>query len=644
MTSVVFKGRKADVEPAAPAKVPKKPRCKMPRVVTIDFETYGIEDRPDYPPVPVGFSIIKAGCKRSAYYAWGHPCENNCDLETGRKALREVWESGEPLLFHNAKFDVDVAEHHLGMKPLPWERIHDTLFLLALHNPHSRSLSLKPAADELLDMPPEERDAVREWVLAHVPEAKQKPSQWGAYICKAPGALVGKYAEGDVIRTKALFEMLYPEIYERNMMEAYDRERRLLPILLRNEREGMHVDLPRMRNDSKIFLASQEKAEKWLRKRLSAPDLNFDAPKEMADVLDREGIVTEWATTKKGARSTAKATMTTDKFHDQKVAQALGYRDRMKTCLGTFLMPWMETAERSKGLIYTSWNQVRQTHGNDNLTGARTGRLSCTPNFMNIPKDFGDKGDGYVHPKFLRVPELPLLRKYILPDPGQLFGHRDYAQQELRILAHFERGQLMQHYIEDPSLDMHKLVQRLILDATGVEYERRFVKTINFGKVYGMGAGKLAERLKITVLEARALIQAYKKAIPGVGVLERRIKEISYAGKPIVTWGGREYYCEPPVEIDGRMVTFEYKLLNYLIQGSAADCTKEAMIRFDQARKHSRFLVTVHDEINISASAKYMPSEMRILNEVMRSIEFDVPMLSDGEVGENWGTLSDFKD
>ena len=92
------------------------------------------------------------------------------------------------------------------------------------------------------------------------------------------------------------------------------------------------------------------------------------------------------------------------------------------------------------------------------------------------------------------------------------------------------------------------------------------------------------------------------------------------------------------------MQTFEYKLLNYLIQGSAADCTKEAIIRYDAVRQESRFLVTVHDEINISAPAKAIKKEMALLREAMQSVEFDVPMLSDGKTGPRWSSLTKFEE
>lgn len=633
---------------------------KTPKCIVIDFETKGIEQRPKYPPVPVGVSILWPG-KKSKYYAWGHLSENNCSFEQAQNALREAWDSGLPLLFHNAKFDYDVATTHMKMKPLPWERIHDTMYLLFLLEPHAMTFALKPSAERVLGMPPEEQDAVKDWILTHVEEVKRKKSEWGKYIWMAPGSLVGKYADGDVVRTDLIFKKLFPQIVERQMVEPYDKERELMPILLENERQGIRADLDLMQSDRKVYGQALEDADNWLRKTLGVPELNVDSDTEIARILDELGIVTEWEMTPTGKKSTAKKNLTPDKFTGDvrrnkrriatgaQVASVLGYRNRLLTCLSVFMDNWLTMAEASNGIIYTNWNQVRQSSSGGDMSGARTGRMSSNPNFMNIPKSFYDKGDGYVHPAHVAcLPELPLMRKYILPDKygkiAGVFGHRDYNQQEIRILAHFENGELMQRYIETPRLDIHTLVQGLIHEITGHLYARSPVKIVNFGKIYGMGVAKLALATGSTVEDARRLSDAHKRALPGVGNLERTLKALAKANEPIITWGGREYFCEPPRMINGRMQSFEYKLLNYLIQGSAADCTKTAIIEFNKIRKDSRFLVTVHDEINISCPPKAVKQEMRLLKEAMESVKFDVPMLSDGKTGPRWGDLTKYED
>ena len=239
---------------------------------------------------------------------------------------------------------------------------------------------------------------------------------------------------------------------------------------------------------------------------------------------------------------------------------------------------------------------------------------------------------------------LPLVRKYLLPEVGELWLHRDFSQQELRILGHFEDDTLCAQYVADPYIDVHEFVRTEIKRILGIEATRLQTKTINFGAIYGQGVGKLAEGMGVAVGQAQQLRDAQRKAIPGLKVLEKSIKERGKSDRPIRTWGGRMYYTEPPKLIGGRMCTFEYKLLNYLIQASAADATKEAIIRYDGAKKHGKFLVTVYDEINISVVPECVDSEMKILRDCMEGLEFDVPMLSDGKIGTAWGDLKKYED
>lgn len=616
---------------------------RIPRCYVVDFETAAIQRRPEYPPKPVGVSIMKPGQRTSRYYAFGHPTENNCGIAEARAALQEAWDSGDYILMHNGLFDRDVAEVHMGMKPLPWHRYHETMFLLFLDDPHAPTLALKPSADRLLGIAPEERDAVVEWLVANIPEVKKKPSTAGAYICRAPGALVGHYANGDVTRTAAIFKKLYPTIVERGMLEAYDRERQLAPILLENERQGVTVDVERMVADRELYGGLIEKSDAWLRKRLKAPDLNIDSDAELADILEREGIITDWVSTATGKRSTAKKNMGPERFTDPRVASVLGYRNRAQTCCSVFYDNWIPMAEAT-GRIFTHWNQVRTTGGSKDQ-GARTGRMSSNPNFQNLPKDWYDKNDGYVHPKFLKTfAELPKMRRYIIPDtPDSVFAHADYKSQEYRILAHFEQGALLKAYAADPHADVHRLVMAMIEEVTGVKLERRAVKTLNFAVLYGTGTAAMAELLKVPIEEAMHLRNTWRKAMPDVMSMEKEIRSLGRHNIPIKTWGGRQYLPEPPAEVKGQMRTFEYRLLNYLVQGSAADCTKQALINYDAVKQDGRLLLAVHDECDISVPKKAMLSELRLLREAMQSVPFDVPMLADFEAGPNWAEMEEVK-
>lgn len=611
------------------------------RPIVIDFETEAIGPRPTYPPKPVGFSICGPGIAMR-YYAWGHPSGNNTTFEQAQAVLRKAWESKTHLLFHNAKFDVDVAQTHMGMGPIEWQRVHDTMFLLFLHDPYATSFALKSAAESILGLAPSEQLEVRQWLMER--GITKGGKDWGAHISKAPGDLVGKYADGDVLRTELLYRHLLPFVQGFGMRAAYDRERELMPALLENEREGIRVDTAKLNKDVGRYLRALADADAWIIKRLGSPSLNVDSDPELAEALSSSGVVTEWALTPTGKRSTSKKNLLPDAFTDQEVAAYLGYRNRLKTCLSTFMLPWQEMSSAT-GRIYTNWNQVRQS-GNSatGFAGARTGRLSSNPNFQNIPKDF----DRDRHYKALRqllpttLPPLPMMRKYVLPDEGQSVGHLDYRQQEFRILAHFEDGELLRRYSADPALDIHVMLQSEINRIYGLELTRDPVKTIGFGILYGMGLGLLAAKLEVPFDEARSLKSAFYGVMPGIRPLETLLKERGRSGEAITTWGGRRYLVEPPKVVDGSLRTFEYKLLNYLVQGSAADCTKQALINYNTIKRNGRLLCTVHDEINISIPKGAEKEEMKLLKEAMEGINFDVPMLTDAKLGKTWGDLKEF--
>jgi len=173
---------------------------KQPKPTTIDFETWGIQSRPLYPPIPAGVSIKYPG-KKAKYYAFGHLTGNNCQWREAKRALAEAYKGKDGILCQNGKFDVDVAEVHMGL-PIPrWQDIHDTMFLLFLDDPHQIELGLKPSATRLLGLPPEERDEVVEWLVANQPvpgikisKSKQSDHYAMKYLPLAPGDLVGKYA------------------------------------------------------------------------------------------------------------------------------------------------------------------------------------------------------------------------------------------------------------------------------------------------------------------------------------------------------------------------------------------------------------------------------------------------------------------
>lgn len=628
-----------------------------PRPVTVDFESHRILARPHYPPVPVGVSIKPWGGK-ARYWAWGHPSKNNCSWPQARKALGEVWENPQGILFQNAKFDVDVAEIHMGMPKLPWNRVHDTLYLIFLDDPHQTELALKPSAERLLGMKPEEQDAVCSWLLEHQPLAwrgikisasKGSEHYFGAYIAYAPGDLVGAYADGDVIRTEKLFRLLYKKTKDRGMLAAYDRERRLMPHLLDSERQGMRVDLGALERDSLLYEGWQERITDWVRRELRDPGLNVDSGPQLVDALLRAGkadLSLLGVTPKTGKPKTDKASLRAG-VTDPRMSAVLRYRSALSTCLGTFMKPWTALAQEGDGLIHTNWNQVRATSG-DGTAGTRTGRLSSTPNFQNIPKEFPaffqHQAKGLPAAPWKVLPDLPRMRSYIVPwAKDHVLIDRDYSQQEPRILAHFEDGDLLRQYRANPWIDFHDQAREHIHQTTGKDYPRKFVKIVNLGLLYGKGLALLASEMETDQDVARDVRDSILAMYPGLKRIQFEMRLRAASKKPIRTWGGREYYCEPSKLVNGEWRTFDYKLINVLIQGSASDCTKEATIRYMEAKpKGHYFYATVHDETLVSVPRAELESGMECLRKAMESVEFDVPMLSEGTAGMNWAGLKDY--
>lgn len=595
-------------------------------MITLDFETQGIVGNPlANPPEPVGVAVWAPG-EEPRYLAWGHPTENNCTKSEGLEYAFRVFSDDQPLLFHNGPFDLSVAERHVpGVDGLPeWSRVHDTQYLVFLDDPYAPTLSLKPSAARYLNMPPEEQDELKVWILQHVPEATEK--DWGGYIARAPAGLVGRYAVGDVVRTRKLFDYLHPRICDAGMQPAYDRERQLMPVLYRSSQRGIRVDRTLLEKDYAEYQRSLDTADERIRKALGTPSLDFAKRGQLAEALERAGLVTEWALTPTGKKSTSKKTL---KINTAEVASLVAYRGVLNTCVGTFFKPWLELS-KVDGRLHTSWNQVRTVERDSR--GTQTGRLSSHgPNFQNVPTEFD-----------LSVPEgllpPPFMRRYLLPEVGHVWCKRDFSSQEVRILAHFEDGSLCRAYVADPDLDPHEMARGIILDNTGIDLVRKKVKIVAFSIIYGAGVPGVQRQLGIDSYDEAKLVRtSYLNAMPDVDQLVRDVQNVGRRGDYIRTWGGRRYFAEPSKIVEGRLRSFEYKLLNYLIQGSAADQTKQAIIDWDGGRGSADiFLATVHDEINISVPVDDWERGMSHLRMSMDAPRFDVPFKSEGFYGPNW--------
>ena len=590
-------------------------------ITVVDFETDEIVDGSGLAPIPRGVSIGPVDkSEEHKYYAWGHPTENNCTEANGKAALAAVWD--HTLVFHHGKFDISVAMEHWGFDwPKSW---HDTMYLIYLDNPLAPTVSLKPSAERILGLPPDEQDAVKNWLIQHgvVPSNSKN---WGAHICKAPGGLVGKYAIGDTQRTGALFLHLYDSIVQRNMLQAYERELKLAPILYRAESKGVRVDRKRLLNDIPVFEGMLEQCENAIRDKLG--DYPIDTPAQVAKALTANGYILRKTPT--GRVSTSQDALHEAIQDDRALLDLLQYRGACKTLLGTFMRSWVKFSERD-GHLHPSWNSVR---GDD--YGTRTGRLSCSnPNLQNVPTEFEFDYTGILA-GFI---PLPYMRVYILPDPGEVILAGDYNGQEMRLLAHFAEGTAAEVYRNDPRADFHQVAVTLVKEKAGLELKRKQAKITGFSLIYGAGVSALAAQLGVPGNEASQIKKAYLKTMVGLADFQNSVSMRS----EVKTWGGRIIPVQPPKQNDdGSVWTFNYKLVNHLIQGTAADQTKESIIRHEEdPNKVGRFLMTVHDENVHSVKLTDLFAGATALAESMEGLSgFDVPFIVEMEYGPNWHDL-----
>ena len=596
-------------------------------ILTLDFETDGIEARPAYPPTPRGLAVYRTDVEYSQYFAWGHPTDNNCH-EHKVIALVEQWlKQATKIIMHNAPFDGSILEEKWGLK-VPWHKVEDTMVMAFIDNPHGE-LSLKPLAELHLGMPPEERDAVKDWLVNH--GICRDTKDWGKHICKAPGGLVGEYAKGDVVRTFDLYNFYLKKWeHKQSLFVAYRREMELMPHILRMDQHGVRIDVPALSKDLNAAYVEMD----WLDNEISrilGKEVDVDSNDELADAIEAAGLSKGFASTTTGKRSVAKDSLL-EAVSDPLLLGHLLVRNSLATCIRTFMQPWLAQAKQTGGRLYIKFNQVR----NYSETGARTGRLSSSPNLQNVPDEWEKLKSQLERIGYTLHAPMPRVRKYLIADEGKILIGRDYSGQELRLLAHFAGGHLLETLKANPEADVHMIAANV----AGIT--RKVAKTLGFAVLYGAGIGKIAESLYITTEEAEAIKRKYLQALPEIKALQSEVQYRGRSNQPITTIGGRQYYCETAKVMGGKLRTFEYKLINYLIQSSAADQSKQAMIDYATRTKHGRLYLMVHDEILIECPIEHQDEEAALLAKCMNNSfqeVLDYTIISTEARGQSYGDL-----
>jgi DNA polymerase-1 len=436
---------------------------------------------------------------------------------------------------------------------------------------------------------------------------------------------VGYYAGEDADATWRLEQILGPKVREEGLWGLYaDLERPLISVLARMETHGIKVDARKLGQLSREFGVELKAIESEVYG-LAGREFNLGSAPQLRQVLFDELKLPSLQKTPGGERSTAQDVL--EALAPRHPLPALLVRHRQLAKLkSTYLDALPILAHPEDGRIHASFNQGV----------AATGRLSSSdPNLQNIP---------------VRTEEGRQIRQaFIAGEPGWLLLTADYSQIELRILAHYSRDPaLCRAFAEDH--DIHSVVAARIFGIPEAEVDsarRRVAKTVNFGVIYGLSPFGLAARLGISQAEAASFIDAYFREYAGVDEFITRTLESARDAGRVETILGRRRPIQGIKNTTGRTRNLaERTAVNTVIQGSAADLIKRAMIQIDAALsvrgQKGRMLLQIHDELVFEAPAEEVPTLAALVQyEMVSALPLSVPLKVDLAAGVNWLDVED---
>mgnify|MGYP003293592304 FL=1 len=393
----------------------------------------------------------------------------------------------------------------------------------------------------------------------------------------------------------------------------------LAQVLHEMEQAGVRIDVD-MLKQAEIRLTEELQALEQQIYTVADTTFNINSPKQVGEVLfDQLKLDAKAKKSKTGQYSTSEEVLLGLKGKHQVVALILEYRE-LKKLISTYIAALPTYINPLTGKIHTTYNQ----------TVTATGRLSSSnPNLQNLP---------------IRSERGQLIRQAVIPDEGCLFLSADYSQIELRLMAHFSQDPHMVEAFRSGQ-DVHaataaKIFGVAIEDVT--KEQRRQAKTANFGIIYGISAFGLAQQLDCSRSEAKALIDGYFAAFPGVIDYIERQKELARQQGYAITLFGRKRYLPDINSHNATVRSFaERNAVNSPIQGTAADIIKKAMVsisrRLKQEGLKTQMIMQVHDELNFNVPVNEVDKVREIvISEMQNVVHLSVPLIADCGVGENW--------
>ena len=555
--------------------------------------------------VGISFSVEPG---RAAYVPLGHRYAGapaQLPLETVLARLKPWFENpGKRKLGQNVKYDEHVlANHGVALGGVA----HDTMlqsYVLESHRSHElddlalRHLNLK--------------------TIAYAEVTGKGASQIGFDQVTIERA--GEYAAQDADVTQQLHRALHPRIAGDAKL-AYVYEAIELPtreVLFRMERNGVLLDPARLaaqgRELGERLLALEQQAYQ-----LAGGPFNLGSPKQLGEILFERMKLPMVKKTATGQPSTDEDVLQT-LAADYPLPKLVLEQRALAKLKSTYTDKLPQMVDARTGRVHTNFGQAT----------AVTGRLASTdPNLQNIP---------------VRTPEGRRIREAFVAAPGRLLVSADYSQVELRIMAHLSGdASLVSAFAE--GADIHRATAAEIfgvaMDQVSPE-QRRYIKAVNFGLIYGMSAFGLASQLGIERSAAQQFIERYFARYPGVARYMQRTRELAHAQGYVETVFGRRLWL-PDINAGGgpRRQAAERAAINAPMQGTAADLIKLAMVAvqdwLDRERRASKLILQVHDELVLEAPVDEVEEVKARLPRLMTGVAtLHVPLVVDVGSGPNW--------
>jgi len=593
--------------------------------IAIDLETRdpGIKDKgPGYirkEGEVVGVAVAVEGW--CGYFPIAHDTPPNMDKGIVSKWLKKQCSYEEKnYIFHNAFYDVGWL-NTLGVDIKG--KIIDTLIAAPIVDENRFRFDLNTLSKDYLQESKSEAqlyEAAKMWGL------DPKGELW-----KLPASHVGEYAEQDASVTLRLWQHLRTEILRQNLTNIFELETDLFPVLFDMKQKGVRVDLDKADKIKNDLLNKENNILRSIKK-LSGVDVEVWAAASVAKAFDSLSL--PYDSTATGKPKFDKNFLAT---HDSPLAKMVVECREINKARTTFIDTIIKHSHR--GRIHAEIHQMRSDQG-----GTVTGRFSYSnPNLQQIPARHAILG--------------PLIRSIFVPEKDCEWGIFDYSQQEPRLVVHYASlknylgaNKFVDSYLNDDTTDFHKMVSEI------ADIPRKLAKTINLGLFYGMGKGKLMSQLGVNLEDATEMLTNYNERVPFVKQLMN--DTMSKAGKkgflstiegrrcrfeewePINEWGKKSLPLkEAQQEYGEHMIkrAWTYKALNRLIQGSAADQTKKAMLELYKEGYLAH--IQVHDELDFSVANDKDKSRIKEIME--QAVKLQVPSKVDVECGLNWGDAGD---